>query len=58
MLISWKKIDKDRWPDEVKKECSVNESDLKRLEEAVNLLENPGWIAKITQLIGMPIIGP
>jgi hypothetical protein len=33
----------------------VNESDLKRLEEAVRLLENPGWIAKLTQLIGMPI---
>ena len=33
----------------------MNESDLKRLEEAVNLLENPGWIAKITQMIGMPI---
>jgi len=33
----------------------MNELDLKRLEEAVNLLENPGWIAKITQMIGMPI---
>jgi len=29
--------------------------DLKRLEEAVKLLENPGWIAKITKMIGMPI---
>ena len=33
----------------------MNELDLKRLEEAVNLLENPGWIAKITNMIGMPI---
>ncbi|MGZ3593585.1 MAG: EcsC family protein, partial [Syntrophales bacterium] len=33
----------------------MNELDLKRLEEAVKLLENPGWIAKITNMIGMPI---
>src|SRR4030042_6360211 len=33
----------------------MNELDLKRVEEAVNLLENPGGIAKITQMIGMPI---
>jgi len=33
----------------------MNELDLKRLEEAVKLLENPGWIAKMTQMIGMPI---
>jgi len=49
LLISWKKADK------IAQECSMNESDLKRLEEAVKLLENPGWIAKITQMIGMPI---
>ena len=33
----------------------MNGLDLKRLEEAVKLLENPGWIAKITKMIGMPI---
>ena len=33
----------------------MNGLDLKRLEEAVKLLENPGWIAKITNMIGMPI---
>jgi hypothetical protein len=33
----------------------MNESDLKRLDEAARLLENPGWIAKITNMIGMPI---
>jgi hypothetical protein len=33
----------------------MNESDLKRLEEAAKLLENPGWIAKITNMLGMPI---
>jgi hypothetical protein len=33
----------------------MNESDLKRLEEAAKLLENPRWIAKITNMIGMPI---
>jgi hypothetical protein len=33
----------------------MNELDLKRLEEAVRLLENPGWIAKMTKMIGMPI---
>ena len=30
-------------------------SDLKRLEEAAKLLEHPGWIAKITNMVGMPI---
>ena len=34
----------------------MNESDLKRLEEAAKLLQqNPGWIAKITNMVGMPI---
>jgi hypothetical protein len=33
----------------------MHESDLKRLEEAVKLLEHPRWIAKITNMIGMPI---
>jgi hypothetical protein len=33
----------------------MNELDLKRLEEAAKLLENPRWIAKMTNMIGMPI---
>jgi len=33
----------------------MNELDLKRLEEAVELLENPGWIARMTKMTGMPI---
>lgn len=33
----------------------MHESDLKRLEEAAKLLENPRWIAKITNMVGMPI---
>ena len=33
----------------------MNEPDLKRLEEAAKLLENPRWIAKITNMVGMPI---
>src|SRR4030065_1539533 len=33
----------------------MNGLDLKRLEEAVKLLENPRWIAKMTNMIGMPI---
>jgi hypothetical protein len=33
----------------------MNESDLNRLEEAARLLENPAWIAKITNIVGMPI---
>ncbi len=33
----------------------MNESDLKRLEEAAKLLENPQWIARMTNRIGMPI---
>ena len=33
----------------------MNELDLKRLEEAVKLLENPSWFAKITNMIGTPI---
>lgn len=30
-------------------------SDRKRLKEAVELLENPGWVPRITNLIGMPL---
>jgi len=33
----------------------MNDSDRKRLEEAARLLENPAWIAKITNVIGIPI---
>jgi hypothetical protein len=33
----------------------MDQSDLLRLEEAVGLLENPDWIAHITDLIGIPI---
>ncbi len=33
----------------------MNEPDLKHLEEAVRLLENPTWIARITDIAGMPI---
>jgi hypothetical protein len=33
----------------------MNELDLKRLEEAAKLLENPQWIARMTNRIGMPI---
>jgi hypothetical protein len=33
----------------------MHASDLKRLEEAAKLLEHPGWIAKITNMVGMPI---
>jgi hypothetical protein len=29
--------------------------DRKRLEEAVNLLENPSWIIRVTNTIGMPV---
>ena len=33
----------------------MDQVDLERLEEAVRLLENPGWTARITNIIGMPI---
>jgi len=33
----------------------MDQADLERLEEAVRLLENPGWTARITNIIGMPI---
>ncbi len=37
------------------KDQYMEESDLERLEEAVWLLENPAWIAKITNIVGTPI---
>jgi len=33
----------------------MDQADLERLKEAVRLLENPGWTARITNIIGMPI---
>ncbi len=33
----------------------MNQQDLDRLAEAAKLLENPGWAARITNFIGMPI---
>jgi hypothetical protein len=34
---------------------NMDESDLVRLREAVQLLENPSWTARLTDLIGIPI---
>jgi hypothetical protein len=33
----------------------MNSTDLQELRKAVDLLENPGWIANLTNLIGMPL---
>ncbi|HEY9165507.1 MAG TPA: EcsC family protein [Candidatus Kryptonia bacterium] len=34
---------------------TMNSTDLQELREAVELLENPGWIANLTNLIGVPL---
>ncbi|EIK96174.1 hypothetical protein PMM47T1_12818 [Pseudomonas sp. M47T1] len=36
---------------------SVSPEDLQHLQHAKNLLENPGFVAKVTHIIGMPIEG-